>query len=148
MLVFTKYQSMYFHALTEMWPTSYFMHTWSWQSTPGMYLLYSWMFCGWFTWITLWPSLLSVWITFLGFEFILTSLTILLSCQTIATKFELPSCYDLLALQIILPGLPIPSKRYFLFTCIVSLQYVLWASKSFSNWTVVNRLSQDMMIFS
>ena len=43
MLVFTKYQRMYFHALTEKWPTSYFMCIWSWQSTPFMYLLYSWM---------------------------------------------------------------------------------------------------------
>ena len=42
-------------------PTSYFMCIWSWQSTPFMYLLYSWMFCGWFTWITLLPNLLSVW---------------------------------------------------------------------------------------
>ena len=32
---------------------------------------------------------------FLGFEFVLTSLIILLSCQTVVTKFELPSWYDL-----------------------------------------------------
>ena len=51
--------------------------------------------CGWFTRITLWPNHLSVWTTFLGFEFILTSLTILLSCQTVAAKFELPLWYDL-----------------------------------------------------
>ena len=27
---------------TEKWSTSYFMHIWSWSSTPFMYLLYSW----------------------------------------------------------------------------------------------------------
>ena len=32
---------------------------------------------------SLWPNLLAVWITFLGSEFELTSLTILLSCQTV-----------------------------------------------------------------
>ena len=30
-------------------------------------LQHSWMFCGWFTWITLWPNLMSVWTTFLRF---------------------------------------------------------------------------------
>ena len=48
-VVFTKYQRMYFHALTEKQPTSYFIHIWSWWSTPFMYLLYCWMFCTWFT---------------------------------------------------------------------------------------------------
>ena len=78
----------------ENWQTWYFMCIWSWQYTSFMYLLYSWIFCGWFTWITLWPNLLSVWAAFLGLEFVLTSLTILLSCQTVATKFELPSWYE------------------------------------------------------
>ena len=32
---------------------------------------------------------------FFWFEFVLTSLTILLSCQTVATKFEMPTWYDL-----------------------------------------------------
>ena len=90
-----KYQRMYFHTLTEKQPTWYFMFIWSWGSTPFMYLLYSWMFCGCLTWITLWANLLSVWITFLGFGFVLTSLTILLPCWTMATNFELASWYDL-----------------------------------------------------
>ena len=67
---------------------------------------------------------ISVWQHFLWFEFVLTSLTVLLSCQTVATKFELQSLYDLSTPHITLQGLVMLSGRYFLFTHFVPLQYV------------------------
>ena len=45
--------------------------------------------------------------------------------------------------------LNLPSERWFSFTHIALLQYVLWASKSFDNWTDVNRfLKIEMILFS
>ena len=89
MLVFTKYQRMYFHALTEKWPTSYFIYIFHDS-------VVSWMFVA-DVFGSHYDPISCLWEQhgFVGVEFVLTGLTILLSCQTVATKFELPSWYDL-----------------------------------------------------
>ena len=100
------------------------------------------MLGGWCSCITIWPSLLSVWTTFPVFEFALTSLTILLSCQIVATKYHVAILVWYVSISDHSTELMNTIWKMLLTTYIVVLQYVLWAKKSFNSWTDVNRLSQ------